>query len=90
MFITFGKPDNTTKPRRYRPPLPPPQDDDPIITQFTTLNSQWELNGDNITRIDPGTDETILHNYCKCMNTTPLEAYRMETRDRVGNGERAQ
>jgi ankyrin repeat protein len=62
---------------------PSPQDDDPIITQFRPLNGQWELNGDNITRIDHETGCTILHNYCKHINTTPLEVYRylIETKD---------
>jgi ankyrin repeat protein len=62
---------------------PPPQDDDPIITQFRPLNDQWELNGDNITRIDHETGCTILHNYCKHINTVPLEMYRylIETKD---------
>jgi ankyrin repeat protein len=59
------------------PPLPaPPQDDDPIITQFTPVEGQWELSDDNIKRIDPTTGETILHNYCHHINTTPLEVYR--------------
>jgi ankyrin repeat protein len=55
---------------------PPPQDDDPIITQFRPVIGQWELNDTNIKRIDPKTGETILHNYCEHINTTPLEVYR--------------
>jgi ankyrin repeat protein len=55
---------------------PPPQHDDPIITQFKPVYGQWELNDENIKRIDPKTRETILHNYCKYINTTPLEVYR--------------
>jgi ankyrin repeat protein len=55
---------------------PPPQDDDPIITEFKPEHGQWELTEDNINRIDPTTGETILHNYCKRINITPLEVYR--------------
>jgi len=58
------------------PPPPPPQHDDPAITQFRPRWGQWELNDDNINRVDPKTGQTILHNYCKCINTTPLEVYR--------------
>jgi ankyrin repeat protein len=56
--------------------LPPPQGDDPIITQFKPVKGQWELNDDNINRIDPETGHTILHNYCQYINTTPLGVYR--------------
>jgi len=55
---------------------PPPQDDDPIITQFRPVHGQWELNDENINRIDPTTGQTILHKYCQHINTTPLEVYR--------------
>jgi ankyrin repeat protein len=55
---------------------PPPQADDPIITQFKPVRHQWELNDENIKRIDPKTGQTILHNYCERINTTPLEVYR--------------
>jgi ankyrin repeat protein len=55
---------------------PPPQDDDPIITQFKPVYGQWELNDDNIKRIEPRTGHTILHNYCLYINTTPIEVYR--------------
>jgi ankyrin repeat protein len=55
---------------------PPPQDDDPIITQFKPVHGQWKLNDENINRIDPGTGQTILHKYCQHINTTPLEVYR--------------
>jgi ankyrin repeat protein len=55
---------------------PPPQDDDPIITQFKPAKYQWELTDENIKRIDPETGQTILHNYCQRINTTPLEVYR--------------
>jgi ankyrin repeat protein len=58
------------------PPPPPPQHDDPIITQFKPVNGQWELTEDNLKRIDPETGHTILHNYCRYINTTPLEMYR--------------
>jgi cytohesin len=58
------------------PPPPPPQADDPIITQFKPVYSQWELNDNNINRIDPETGRTILHNYCRHINTTPLEVWR--------------
>jgi hypothetical protein len=56
-------------------PTPPPYGDDPIITQFRPVEDQWDLNDDNITRIDPGTGQTILHNYCKYMDSTPLEVF---------------
>jgi ankyrin repeat protein len=57
--------------------LPPPlQADDPIITQFRPVQGQWELNDDNINRIEPRSGKTILHNYCDHINTTPLEVYR--------------
>jgi hypothetical protein len=55
---------------------PPPQDDNPIITQFRPVEDQWELTDDNINRIDPKTGHTILYNYCKYINTTPLEVYQ--------------
>jgi ankyrin repeat protein len=57
-------------------PPPPLQDDNPIITQFKPRGGQWGLNDENIKRIDSKTRETILHNYCKYINTTPLEVYR--------------
>jgi ankyrin repeat protein len=56
--------------------VPPPQDDDPIITQFRPVDGQWELNDENIKRIDSKTGETILYNYRRYINTTPLEVYR--------------
>jgi ankyrin repeat protein len=55
---------------------PPPQSDDPIIAQFKPVYGQWELNDENINRIDPKTGYTILHNYCHHINSTPLEVYR--------------
>jgi len=55
---------------------PPPQDDDPIITQFKPVHGQWELTDQNIKRIDPETGRTILHNYCRHINTTPIEVWR--------------
>jgi ankyrin repeat protein len=55
---------------------PPPQDNDSIITQFKPVKGQWGLNDENIKRIDPQTGQTILHNYCDQINTTPLEVYR--------------
>jgi ankyrin repeat protein len=58
------------------PPSPPPQGDNPIITQFEPRGGQWELNDENIKRIDPENGQTILHNYCKYINTTPFEVYR--------------
>jgi ankyrin repeat protein len=54
----------------------PPQSDDPIITQFKPVRGQWELNDENINRIDPRTGKTILHNYCQRINTTPLAVWR--------------
>jgi ankyrin repeat protein len=53
-----------------------PQDEDPIITQFKPVKGQWELNDENINRIDPKTGHTILHNYCQHINSTPFEVYR--------------
>jgi ankyrin repeat protein len=50
--------------------------DDAIITQFKPVKGQWKLNNDNLKRIDPKTGETILHNYCKYVNTTPLAVYQ--------------
>jgi ankyrin repeat protein len=55
---------------------PPPQGDNPIITQFKSVEGQWELNDENSKRIDPKTGHTILHNYCCYINTTPIEVYR--------------
>jgi ankyrin repeat protein len=53
-----------------------PGDNDPAITLFKPLASQWEINDVNIKRTDPATGETILHNYCKCINTTPLAVFK--------------
>jgi ankyrin repeat protein len=58
------------------PPSPPPHGDDPIITQFKPVKGQWELNDENINRIDPKNSQSLLHNYCQYINTTPLEVYR--------------
>jgi len=55
---------------------PPPQDDDPIITQFKPITDQWKLTDEDINRIDPETGHTILHNYCQHINTTPREVYQ--------------
>jgi len=57
-------------------PPPPPQHDDPIITQFKPVNGQRELTDDNVKHIHPKTGETILHNYCRHINTTPIEVWR--------------
>jgi ankyrin repeat protein len=55
----------------------PPQDDDPIIAQFKSVQWQWELNGENINRVDSYPRQTILHNYCQYgINSTPLEIFR--------------
>jgi ankyrin repeat protein len=54
---------------------PPPQDDDPIITQFKPEYGQWKLNDEDIKRINPR-ERNILHNYCENVNTTPLGVYR--------------
>jgi len=53
-----------------------PHDDNPIITQFEPINDQWELNNENIQRIDPMYGQTILHNYCFYINSTPLEVFK--------------
>jgi hypothetical protein len=37
---------------------------------------QWALNDENIKRIDPRGGETILHNYCQFINTTPFEVFK--------------
>jgi ankyrin repeat protein len=52
-----------------------PEGDDPIITQFKPAKGQWGLNDKNIKRISRR-GETILHNYCQHINTTPIEVYR--------------
>jgi ankyrin repeat protein len=55
----------------------PRLDSDHIIPQFEPKDSnQWQLNDANIKRIDPETRETILHNYCKHINSTPLEVFK--------------
>ena len=56
--------------------LLPLSQDDPIIAQFKPAQGQWELNDENIKRTDPGTGRTILHNYCRHINTTPLEVFK--------------
>jgi ankyrin repeat protein len=48
----------------------------PIIAQFKPVEGQWELNDANIKRIDLKPNETILHNYCQYINSTPLEVFR--------------
>jgi len=53
-----------------------PPIDEAIITTFQPTEGQWELNDDNIKRIDPHNGRSILHNYCKRINTTPLEVLR--------------
>jgi ankyrin repeat protein len=55
---------------------PAPLHDDPIITQFQPVSGQLQLNEANIKRIDPQSGETILHNYCRHINTTPLPIFR--------------
>jgi hypothetical protein len=52
-----------------------PEGDDAIITQFKPVIGQWGLNDSNIKRIGCR-GETILHNYCKYINTTPIEVYK--------------
>jgi len=54
----------------------PPQDNDPSITEFVPSNGQWQLTDEEIQHIDPQTGETILHNYCKYSQSTPLEVFR--------------
>jgi ankyrin repeat protein len=56
---------------------PPPQDNDAIITQFKPVQGQWELADVNIKLIDQRSGETILHNYCKYINTTPLDVFKL-------------
>jgi ankyrin repeat protein len=55
---------------------PAPLDDDPIITQFKSVDGQWELNDEKIKRIDPDSGQTILHNYCKYIDSTPLAIFK--------------
>jgi ankyrin repeat protein len=71
-----------------------PQCTDPIIAEFKPVTGQWELNDENISRIESFTGETILHNYCKYMHTTPLEVFKflieikhldINLRDKSGN-----
>jgi ankyrin repeat protein len=57
-------------------PPPPPQDDDPIITQFKPEYGQWELNDDNVNHLGLESGQTILHNYCEYINSTPIEVFR--------------
>jgi ankyrin repeat protein len=56
--------------------MPPPLDDDPIITEFKPIDGQWELNDENIKYVNPETGETILHNYCGCVDAMPLGVLR--------------
>jgi hypothetical protein len=53
-----------------------PLEDDPIITQFRPVSGQLKLNEANIKHIDPQSGETILHNYCQHINTTPLSIFK--------------
>jgi ankyrin repeat protein len=53
-----------------------PLNDDPIITQFRPVGSQWELNDENIQHVDAVTGETILHNYCRHIHSTPLAVFK--------------
>jgi ankyrin repeat protein len=52
-----------------------PRDCDSIIKQFQPANGQWELTDDNIQGIDFALDKSILHNYCRFINTTPIEVF---------------
>jgi hypothetical protein len=55
----------------------PPQSDDSIIAKFKPKDDgQVALRDDNIQRIISWSGETILHNYCKYVNTTPVGVYR--------------
>jgi ankyrin repeat protein len=55
----------------------PTLDGNPLITQFKSAHDdQWELNDENIKRVDPQSGETILHNYCQFINTTPLSVFK--------------
>jgi ankyrin repeat protein len=47
-----------------------------ITPQFKPVDGQWELNDENIKRIDPKSGGNILHNYCIFINTTPLEVFK--------------
>jgi ankyrin repeat protein len=53
------------------------------IPRFTPTDGQWELIDDNIQRVDPRTGRTILHNYCKFINTTPIDVFKflLETKN---------
>jgi ankyrin repeat protein len=67
----------------------PPDNSDlhSIIAEFKPVTGQWELNDENIKRVDPQTGETILHNYCKFINTTPVRIFKhlIETHSVDGN-----
>jgi ankyrin repeat protein len=62
--------------KAYDTLITPSIQDDQIIAQFKPVYGQWELNDDNVKRIDPQTGETILHNYCKHIGSTPLAVFR--------------
>jgi ankyrin repeat protein len=49
---------------------------DPAIAQFKPAKGQWDLITKNLKRTDHHTGETILHNYCKFMNTTPIDVFK--------------
>jgi ankyrin repeat protein len=55
---------------------PPPALNDRVITEFKPGILQWELTLQNIDRISPY-GETILPNYCKYIDSTPLEVFRL-------------
>jgi ankyrin repeat protein len=50
--------------------------DDSLIAEFKPNYGQWQLHDDNIKRIDPNDGRTILHNYCKFINSTPLAVFK--------------
>jgi serine/threonine-protein phosphatase 6 regulatory ankyrin repeat subunit B len=51
-------------------------EDNSTIRQFEPVDGQWELNDTNFKLINQPTGETILHNYCQFINSTPLAVFK--------------
>jgi ankyrin repeat protein len=51
------------------------QKNDSIIMRFKPATNQWGLNDENIHHVDPDSYETILHNYCIFIRSTPFEVF---------------
>jgi len=52
-----------------------PRDGDQVVTSFVPQEGQWALNEANIKKIGPN-GETILHNYCQFIDSTPAGVFR--------------